>query len=152
MDNHENLRLRDPAVTPSSDVLMHVLGASFAAYEALQDALPDLDIEQIWQWYTPHKAWFASGRYSFATPRGAHKEKTLYWLHVYEGCFSVAVWFKEKNRARLLAAPVSEATKRLILEAKTMGKVATFPVVFDVTAVLPADTLTLINLKKQIEI
>ena len=38
-----------------------------------------------------------------------------------------------KNRAEILTADVSEKTKQLIRDAETMGKLATFPVVFDVT-------------------
>jgi hypothetical protein len=114
--------------------------------------MPSLDIEQEWQWYTPHKAWFAKGQHFRTTPRETRKEKNLYWLHVYEGTFSVAVWFKEKNRAEVLCADVSERTKQLIRSAKTMGKMPTFPVVFDVTkAEQIADICALIDCKKKIE-
>lgn len=152
MNDHENLRLRDPEIMPSSDVLERTLGDSYAAYEALQDALPDLEMEQEWQWYTPHKAWFAKGQHFWVTSRGTRKEKNLYWLHVYEGCFSVAVWFKEKNRSEALNADVSEKTKQLIRDAETMGKMPTFPVVFDITGTEQlADVCVLIELKKRIE-
>ena len=46
MNDHENLRLRDPAITPTSEILEKVLGGSFATYEAFQEALPELEIEQ----------------------------------------------------------------------------------------------------------
>ena len=118
MDNHEKLRLREPEVTPASEVLEQALGDSYAAYEAFQDALPNLEIEQEWQWYTPYKAWFAKGQHFWTTPRGARKEKNLYWLHVYEGYFSVAVWFKERNRAEVLMADVSEKTRQLIRDPR----------------------------------
>jgi len=98
MNNSEKLRLREREVPPIDEVLEQVLGDSYAAYETFQDALSGIDIEQEWRWYTPHKAWFARGQHRWTTSRGAMKEKTLYWLHVFEGYFSVAVWFKEKNR------------------------------------------------------
>ena len=152
MDNQEDLRLRDPALTPTSEILAQTLGASFSAYEAFQEALPKLEIEQEWQWYTPYKAWFAKGQHFWTTPRGAHKEKNLYWLHVYDEAFSVAVWFKEKNREEILRADVSEKTRRLIRDAQTMGKMPTFPVVFDITANDPLDDLyALIEWKKKLE-
>jgi len=152
MMNHENLRLRDPGVTPSSELLEQTLDDSYAAYELLQEALPGLEIEQEWQWYTPHKAWYAKGQHFWTTPRGTKKEKNLYWLHVFEGYFNVAVWFLEKNRAEILRAGVSEKTKRLIRDAKTMGKMATFPVIFEVTSAEPlADIYTLIDCKKRLE-
>jgi len=152
MNDHEKLQLRDPEVMPTNEILEQTLGDSYAAYEILQDFLPNLEIEQEWQWYTPHKAWFAKGQHFWTTPRGTRKEKNLYWLHVYEGCFSLAVWFKEKNRTEILHADVSKKTKQLIHDAETMGKVPTFPVVFDVTTDEPlADIYELIECKKQLE-
>jgi len=152
MNDHEKLRLRDPEVTPTSEVLEQTLGDSYTTYETFQDALPGLEIEQEWQWYTPHKAWFAKGQHFWTTPRGTRKEKNLYWLHVYEGSFSVAVWFKEKNRAEVLMADVSEITKQLIRDAETMGKMPTFPVIFDIATVEAlADIYALLDCKKRLE-
>jgi len=152
MDNHEKLRLREPEVTPASEVLEQALGDSYAAYEAFQDALPNLEIEQEWQWYTPYKAWFAKGQHFWTTPRGTRKEKNLYWLYIYKGYFSVTVWFKEKNRAEVLMADVSEKTRQLIRDAETMGKLPTFPVVLDITTAEPlADIYALLDCKKRIE-
>jgi len=155
MNSHEKselLRLKDPFVTPTSEILEQTLGASYAAYETFQEGLPNLDIEQEWQWYTPHKAWFARGQHWWTTPRGTNKEKTLYWLHVFEGFFDVAVWFKEKNRMEAMKANLSEKTEQLILDAQTMGKVPTFPVVFGVTTIEPiADIYSLIECKKRLE-
>ncbi len=152
MHDNDNLRLRDQRVPPTKELLRLTLGDSYAAYEAFGDALPGLEIEQQWQWYTPHKAWFAKGQHFWTTPRGTRKEKNLYWLYVYEGYFSVAVWFKEKNRAEILNADVSEKTKQLILDSDTMGKLPTFPVVFDVTVPEAlTDIYTLLDSKKRLE-
>ena len=152
MNDHENLQLREPQVTPTRELLEQILGDSYAAYETFQDALPGLEMEQEWQWYTPYKAWFAKGQHFWVTPRGARKEKNLYWLYVYDGYFSVAVWFKEKNRTEVLRADISEKTKKLIRDAETMGKLPTFPVVFDITTVEPlADIYLLLDCKKRIE-
>ena len=152
MNNNGKLQLRERKVMPTSEALKQVLGDSYAAYETFQKALSDIDIEQEWQWYIPHKAWFARGQYRWTTTRGAMKEKTLYWLHVFEGYFSVAVWFKEKKRMEVLNADVSEKVKHMVLDAKTMGNVPTFPVIFDITTTeLFADIYGLINHKKKIE-
>jgi len=71
---------------------------------------------------------------------------------VFEGYFSVAVWFKEKNRTEVLMADVGEKTIQLIRDAETMGKLPTFPVVFDVTTVEQlADIYALLDCKKRIE-
>jgi hypothetical protein len=64
----------------------------------------------------------------------------------------VAVWFKEKNRTEILNADVNKSTKQLIHDARTMGKVPTFPVRFDITAPKQlADICTLIECKKRME-
>jgi hypothetical protein len=152
MNSNEKLRLRERETLPTEEVLKQVLGDSYAAYETFLKALPDIDIRQEWMWYTPHKAWFAKGQYCRTTQRKTTKEKTLYWLYVYEGYFSVAVWFKEKNRMEALNADVSDKTKHLILDAKTAGNVPTFPVVFNITTAEPlADIYSLINHKKILE-
>ena len=150
--SYSRLRLREPGAAPTDETLEQALGGSYAAYERFQDALPRLDIEQEWQWYTPHKAWFGRGWHWWTTPRGTRKEKTLYWLHVYEGSFNVAVWFKEKNRAEAMRENISEKTKQLIAESETFGKVPTFPVVFEITGAEPlTDIYTLIECKKRLE-
>jgi len=59
MNNHEKLRLRDPEVTPTSEVLEQTLGGSYAAYEAFQDALPN-----------------RSGNGILLTRRGSQKDST----------------------------------------------------------------------------
>jgi len=152
MEKHDNLQLRDQRVAPTSDVLELTLGKSYDAYTAFLEGLPGLEIEQQWQWYTPHKAWFARGQHRWTSPRGTQKEKTLYWLHVFDGSFDVAVWFKEKNRMEALEANVEKKTQQLILDADTMGKMPTFPVVFEITTTEQlTDLYTLIECKKRLE-
>ncbi|MCL2360511.1 MAG: DUF3788 domain-containing protein [Defluviitaleaceae bacterium] len=149
---HEKLQLRDQVITPTNPQLEQILGESYKAYEALQNTLPELEIEQEWQWYTPSKVWAGRGQHRWTTPRGTSKEKTLYWLHVFEGWFSVAVWFKEKNREIILQADVSEKTKELIRGSSTYGKLPTFPVEFKVATDEPiADICVLIDSKKRLE-
>ena len=61
-------------------------------------------------------------------------------------------FFARKNRTEVLRADISEKTKKLIRDAETMGKLPTFPVVFDITTVEPlADIYLLLDCKKRIE-
>lgn len=153
MNQHENLQLKTPGAAPTDETLEKALGTSYSAYEALQAALPPMEMEQAWQWYAPLKAWLAKGQHYWTTKRGTQKEKTLYWLYVFEGYFDIAVWFKEKNRAELLGADVSEKTKNRIGAAETMGKLPTFPVIFTITTVEELDEVyALINWKKRLEL
>lgn len=152
MNNHGTLQLREPEMMPTNYMLEQVLGDSYAMYEKLQEDLPNLEIEQQWQWYTPCKAWFAKGQHFWTTPRGTKKEKNLYWLYVYDKYFRVAVWFKEKNHEEVLSANVSEITKRCICDAKTMGKLPTFAVEVDITTPeLLTDVYILLDYKKRLE-
>lgn len=153
MNDHHNFKLKERDVIPTDEMIVQVLGDSYAAYEALQEALPALELEQEWQWYTPYKAWFAKGQHFWTTARGTRKEKNLYWLYIYEGYFSVAIWFKEKNRTELLNANLSEHTRQLINSAETMGKLPTFPVLFEIRTLEPlAEIYSLIGYKKKLEL
>jgi len=153
MNHNEKLVLRDNTAQPTQELLEKVLGNSYLAYEEFQDTLADLEIEQQWQWYAPYKAWFARGQYYWSTPRGTEKEKTLYWLYVFDSFFIISVWFKEKNRQELLNANVSDATKELIKTTSTMGKLPTFPVEFNITNPNQlTDIYTLIKYKKKLEL
>lgn len=152
MNHHESLALRERAFPPDDELLHLVLGDSYAAYEALQRALPTLEMEQTWQWYTPHKAWLARGEYAWTTKRGTRKEKTLYWLHVHDGHFSIAVWFKEKNRDALLTADLDDHVRQLVCNTKALGKLPTFPVVLDITTAHALSALyPLLTCKKELE-
>ena len=153
MSKHDNLRLREANVTPTSEVMRKVLGSSYDAYAAFQRELAGLELEQVWQYYMGcTKSWMARGQYKWTTPRGTNKEKTIYWLSVWDGYFKVTVWFLEKNRFEILKADVSEKTKQVIRGAKTLGKMNTFPVEFDVTDAKPlADICELIKYKKRLE-
>ena len=152
MDNKNDLRLREKDIIPNSDVLEKVLGSSYIAYEELQQSLSDLDIEQNWMWYTPHKTWYAKGQYFWETIRGTKKEKVLYWLYVCEGYFNVTVWFKEKNHNRILNIDVNEETKEIIHSAKSEMGLSTFPVNINVTTISSlADIYKLIEAKRDFE-
>ena len=149
---HEKLRLREPEVTPTDEVLEKTLGSSYGAYAKLQGVLGGLGLEQGWRYYTDGNAWFAKGQMKWTTPRGAKKEKTIYWLSAWEGYFKLAIYFKERSRPEVEKVAVSEKTRRIIAEAKQMGKMPSFPVTFDITADEPlADIYALIDCKKRME-
>ena len=152
MSEHKEIQLKDRDVIPTREVLEQVLKDSYIAYESFQDTLIDLDMEQDWMWYTPHKIWCAKGQYFWSTPRGTRKEKVLYWLNVSDGFFNVTVWFKEKNRSELLLADLSAKTKKIIHDTKSIMNESTFPVMCKVITIDDLiDIYTLIKSKKQME-
>ena len=151
--NYEKLRLREPGTEPTDEVLKSILGASYGAYTTFLGALAGLELENEWKFYNCScKSWLARGVYRWTTPRGAKKEKNLYWLSAWDGYFKVAVWFLDKNRGEVLKLNTSEQTKKLIRDAKTLGKMMTFPVECDITtAGALADVYALIKCKKNLE-
>ena len=152
MENINELRLREKEIFPTNDVIECVLGNSYVSYERFQEMLSDLEVEQNFMWYTPHKVWCGKGEYFWTTVRGTRKEKVLYWLYICEGYFNVVVWFKEKNRNEVLKIDVSEETLQIIHRAKAEMGLSTFPVVIKVTKeeLLP-DVYSLIEVKKRLE-
>lgn len=155
MSKYQDLRLRESEIEPTDKVLAKALGDSYGAYKAFCKGLAGLELEQVWQFYpcVGTKAWMARGVFKWTTPRGAKKEKNLYWLSVWDKCFKVSVWFKGPNRAEVLKLEISDKTKRSVTEAKIMGeKMNTFPVEFEVTtAEQLADIYELIQCKKRLE-
>jgi hypothetical protein len=110
-------------------------------------------MEQDWQWYTPYKAWFAKGQHWWTTTRGTRKEKNLYWLYIYGGYFSVAIWFKEINREEVLKLDVSDITRERIQTSEILGKLKTFPVLIDIDKVEQlSDIYQLLECKKRLEL
>jgi len=153
----ENLRLREPDIFPTAEVLAKTLGKeNNLVYKAFQEELGKLGIEKEWKYYPSPmcgKCWLAQGKYRHTTPRGAKKEKTIFWFSVWDGYFVVAIWFLEQNRAEILDADVSDKTKQLIRNAKLFSqKMKTFPLEFKVAdATQLADICTLIKCKKRLE-
>ena len=152
----EKIRLTDPEITPTPEVIEKAIGASYRAYQEFQKALVEFEIQHEWKYYPSPmcgKCWLARGQYRYTTPRGANKEKVIYWSSAWDGYFNVAIWFKEMNRAEILRADISDETRQLIRNAKVFGpKMQTFPVEFEVRNTEPlADIYTLIRYKKRLE-
>lgn len=152
MERHEELRLREKELFPTQEVLKKTLGKSYGAYAEFQDGLAGLELEQEWTWFPSHKVWAAKGVYYWTSPRGTKKEKAIYWLHVFDGYFCVAVWFKEKNRVVAQECGVSDEAKKMIGKSETWGKVPTFPAEFEVHSREHFDDIcALIRCKKEVE-
>lgn len=151
---YDNMRLREKEVTPTHEVIEKAIGSSsFSVYETFLDGLADFDIELLWQYYACScKSWMARGQYVWVSPRGAKKEKNIFWLSAWDGYFTVAVWFLGKNREKVLDLKISKETKQKVMNAKIFGKMNTFPVEFSITDVKQlADVYELIKCKKALE-
>jgi len=66
-----------------------------------------------------------------------------------EGYFKPTIYFRERNRPEIEKAAVSEKTRRIVAEAKQMGKKPDFSATFDVAAGEPPDGIyALMNCRK----
>lgn len=127
-------RLRDQAIHPDDEVLAKILGASYGTYQQFIRTAADMGIFLEWRYYHDGKAWLGKGLYKWQSVRGANKEKTVFWLSVWDGFFKVSLFFPEKSRSGLNSLKVSETVRTIIDDAKPMGKLKFFPLVFEISA------------------
>jgi len=132
----EQQLLRDPEIAPTAEVVADGLGAANGAYVKFVEGLKRHDVSLMdWRYYNDGKAWLTKGEYKWTTPRGTNKVKPIFWLSIWEGFFRVTFFFASDVRGELLGLPLSQGAKKVIRDAKPMGKTMRFvPVVFDVKA------------------
>lgn len=148
-ENADKQLLRDPSIQPTNDVLAAALGERYATYTQFLEMLADLDIELVWRYYKDGKAWLAKGLYRWKGLRGADKEKTIFWLSIWDGFFKLSFFFAEKARPGLQALAVGQNIKMMIESANQMGKLKFFPLTFDVRSdALPSDLGVVMNYQK----
>ena len=144
--------LRDPNIQPTNDVISAALGEQYAAYSQFIGMLAGFDVTPQWRYYNDGKAWLAKGSYKWKSVRGKDKEKTIFWLSIWDGFFKVSFFFAEKAQIGLHGLAVGENTKRMIEEAKLMGKLKFIPLVFDLSSNAMFDDLgSLIDYQKSIK-
>ena len=123
--------LKDPDIEPSSDVIAKALGDANNAYIKFISELASHDIQLEWRYYNDGKAWLAKGPYRWTGVRGGKNETTVFWLSIWDGFFKVNIYLPEKARADVLSLPLDNEVKLMIADTKQMGKLKSFPVVFE---------------------
>ena len=140
---------RDSEIEPTSELLAEGLGVAYRAYTKFNEEVINHDIEVDWRFYNDGKAWLGKGLYKWTTSRGTQKEITAFWLSIWEDFFRVSFFVPEKYRDEVLSLSLSDEAKQMIEEAKQMGKLKFFPLVFDLkTSRQFKDLYTLIDFKK----
>lgn len=149
--NKEQL-LRNPDIRPSEDVLAKALGEANNAYVKFINELARYDIQLVWRYYKDGKAWLAKGLCTWMGVRGGRNETTLFWLSIWDGFFKVTIFVPQKYHADLLALELDQEVRQMISEAKQMGKLKYFPLVFEIsTDVLFDDLFILLQYRKSIK-
>ena len=83
---------------------------------------------------------------------GRTKEVTAFWLSMWDGFFKITIYIPEKSRAEALNLPLCDCIHNMISEAKQMGKLKFFPLIFDINSdELFDDIYTLANFRKMLK-
>ncbi len=132
--------LRDPNIKPTEEVLLALLGGRYKVYEEFE-----------WRYYNDGKAWLGKGLYKWKSARGNDKEKTIFLLSIWDEFFKVSIFIAEKAREGLNHLKLNKSTVKMIEEAKQMGKLKFFALVFEVYSDLPDDLAILMNYQKSLK-
>jgi hypothetical protein len=84
----ETMVLKQPSISPTKKVLENALGKSYAAYEELVNTITGDGLTSQWKYYNDGKAWLCKVQY---------KNKTVFWLSVWDRYFKMGFYFTEKN-------------------------------------------------------
>jgi len=148
----EKQLLRDENIEPTGEVIAEGLGFANDAYAGFLEKLGKHDIELTWRYYNDGKAWLGKGLYKWTTKRGTQKETTAFWLSIWEGFFKVTVYIPEKHRAEALSLPLGEDVKKMIEDAKQIGKLKFFPLIFALSSdELFEEILTIVDFRKALK-
>ncbi|MEA4982422.1 MAG: DUF3788 family protein [Paludibacter sp.] len=135
----ETQLLRDSQVYPGKEVLMEVLGNSYATYHELITLLVSEKYRFDFQWnyYKDGKAWLCKVSY---------KKKTVFWLSAWDSFFKTGFFFTEKNVSSILTLDVDELIKETFSNGKHIGKL--IPLILNVARKEQIkDVLTIIDYK-----
>ena len=148
----EQQLLRDANIEPTGEVIAECLGSANSAYSEFMEEIQNHDIVLDWRYYNDGKAWLGKGLFKWSTVRGTQKEMTVFWLSIWEGFFKVAFYIPEKYRADAADLALDDTAKKMIEDAKQMGKLKFFPVVFELHSDRMFDTVfTLMDFKKTLK-
>ena len=144
--------LRNPQIEPTNEIIAEGLGAAASAYAKFTEQLKSHNIELEWRYYNDGNAWLGKGLYKWVTTRGTKKEATAFWLSVWEGFFKVTFYIPEKHRADALSLALGGEVKKMLEDAKQMGKLKFFPLVFSLRSDKLLDEIfTLADFKKALK-
>ena len=148
----EQQLLRDHNIEPTNEIISEGLGLANGAYTKLLGQLQSHNIELNWRYYNDGKAWLGKGLYRWVTKRGTQKEITTFWISIWNGFFKVAIYIPEKYREDALNLSLDDEVKEMIENAKQMGKLKFFPLIFDLRSDKMLDAIfTIIDFRKSLK-
>lgn len=105
--------LRDKELYPTEEVLQKVLMDSIQAYNQLVTTIAELQAEMIWRYYNDGKSWLCKVQ---------HKNKTIFWLSVWDGYFKTTFYFTEKNCQGIELLDIDQTIRNEFRNNKPIGK------------------------------
>lgn len=104
----------DKDVYPSPEVLRNAVGANYALYEELTDAVSGLGLAPEWRYYNDAKSWLC---------KVGNGKKTVFWLSVQDGGeVMVSFHFAPRAIAGALALDLGEGIRGELLRAEVKGR------------------------------
>jgi len=144
--------LREPNIIPTTKIIAKALGSANNAYAKFTKQLQSHNIQTNWRYYNDGKAWLGKGLYKWTSTRGTAKETTAFWLSIWDGFFKITIYIPEKYRADALNLSLNNEMRKIIEDAKQIGKLKFFPLTFDLCSdILFDEIFTLIDFRKTLK-
>jgi hypothetical protein len=85
--------------------LKEILGDSYGAYYELirRYEEPDYNLQPQWRYYNDGKAWLC---------KVVYKNKTVFWLSIWEGFFKTSFFFRERDCSGILGLDIDKSYKQ----------------------------------------
>ena len=139
----ETQLLRDKDIPPTTEILQEALGNSYFIFEELIDILKNNNngLSEEWNYYNDGKAWLCKIR---------HKNKTVFWLSIWDKYFKTSFFFTKKNYAGVLELNIDKKIKKDLTHGKSIGRL--IPLTISITNKNQLkDLLTIIDYKRSLK-
>lgn len=115
--------LIDPTQVPTDDVVFAHLGKRRNAWEALFRFIEaeHPDVGAAWRYYRDGKSWLLNV---------SRKKKTVFWLSVFAGGFSITAYFTDRAAEAIRASTLSEDLKTQFLRGRRYGTLGAVTITF----------------------
>jgi hypothetical protein len=84
-----NPLLKDPAVVPSEEIIMSMVGESINLWKSVLNYATGInnDVSGEWRYYNDGKQWLF---------KLVHKKKTIFWAGIFDNTFRITFYFGDK--------------------------------------------------------
>ncbi len=139
----ETQLLRDQNIQPGKEVLEAALKESYPVYEEMVETITGTKYMLVpqWNYYKDGRAWLCKVTY---------KNKTVFWLSVWDGFFKTGFYFTEKNSGGIADLEISQSIKEDFVKGKPIGKLLPLTLIIGRNEQIK-DLLKIIEYKKSLK-